>query len=240
MSNEPQGSPSRLALFRLFLAEKRDPDPFYRALADQTVRQLGLPVSGRRILDLGAGGGQNSEALERAGATVISLDPDLDALRSSGHPPLRPLVAEGQALPLPRQSFDGVLCSNVLEHTPDPLGLFDEVARVLRPGGWCWLSWTNWYSPWGGHDITPFHYLGPVRGLAVYRRLRGEPRKNVPGEGLFPAHIGPTLRALRTRSDLQITDVRPRYYPSQRWILRIPGLREVLTWNCLITLERVA
>jgi hypothetical protein len=35
-----------------------------------------------------------------------------------------------------------------------------------------------------------------------------------------------------------VLDARPRYYPKQRWILRIPGFREVATWNCELLLER--
>lgn len=232
--------PSRRDVFRLFLAEKRDPDPFYRALAARTVDGFPWPIAGKRILDLGAGGGQLGEALSGAGAaTVIQIDPDVDALRAS---PSAQLVvqADGAALPFADAAFDGLLCSNVLEHAPRPDRLFDEIERVLVPGGWAWVSWTNWFSPWGGHEITPLHFLGPRWGLAVHRRLRGEPRKNVPGVGLFPVHIGKTLAWLRTRPGIDVVDVRPRYYPSQRWIVRVPVLREVLTWNCLILIERVA
>jgi SAM-dependent methyltransferase len=231
--------PSKRELFRLFLSEKRNPGPFYEALAATTVRQLPQPLKGKIVLDLGAGLGQNSAAIEAAGATVVAVDTDSVALLSSGKPPRRALVADGGALPVRGGVFDGVVCSNVLEHTPRPNELLDEMARILRPGGWVWLSWTNWYSPWGGHEITPLHYLGPKWGLAAHRRLRGEPRKNVPGIGLFPTFIGSMLRTIGGRSDLEIVDARPRYYPSQRWILRFPVVREVLTWNCLIVMRRV-
>jgi hypothetical protein len=52
--------------------------------------------------------------------------------------------------------------------------------------------------------------------------------------------VGRTLQQLRRRPGLRIVDAAPRYYPSQRWILRVPGLREVATWNCLVVLERTA
>jgi len=127
----------------------------------------------------------------------------------------------------------------MLEHTPDTAAVVAELERVVRPGGWIWLSWTNWYSPWGGHEISPWHYLGPRFGSAAYARLhRGKALKNEPGVSLFPVHVGPTLDMLRHRPGLRVLDAAPRYYPSQRWLLRVPGLREVATWNCLVLLER--
>ena len=53
-------------------------------------------------------------------------------------------------------------------------------------------------------------------------------------------NIGKTLAEVRRRPQLRVADVRPRYYPSQRWIAALPGLREVLTWNCVLVLERTA
>jgi SAM-dependent methyltransferase len=133
-----------------------------------------------------------------------------------------------------------VLCSNLLEHTPEPEAVIAEIERVLRPGGWAYVSWTNWLSPWGGHAIAPFHYLGPQRGLRVYRTLFGEPRgENLPYDGVWPTSIGAILRIVRERPGLALERAVPRYYPSQAWILRVPGLREVLTWNCLLLLRRV-
>ena len=119
-----------------------------------------------------------------------------------------------------------------------PTRSIDEIARVLRPGGWCWLSWTNWWSPWGGHDIAPLHLLGARLGTRIWQRLFGPVRKNIPGESLFVTHIGDILGRLEQREDLDVVDVAPRYYPSQRWIVRVPLLREVLTWNCVVRLER--
>jgi SAM-dependent methyltransferase len=131
------------------------------------------------------------------------------------------------------------VCSNVLEHTPRPLAVIDEVARVLATGGWGWISWTNWYSPWGGHAISPLHYLGPERGLRVWRRLFGEPKGvNLPGVNLWPAHVVDVLGHVRAHPELELLDAVPRYYPSQRWLLRVPGLREVATWNCLLLVRR--
>jgi len=231
-------SMSRRRLFRLWLSEKHDPEPFYRAMADRTVDELSFALAGTRVLDLGCGFGQLTDALRRAGAEVAPVDLHLDdqATPSSLRGAAR---ADGTSLPFPDGTFDGVMCSNLLEHTPTAGPVFDEIERVLVTGGWAWVSWTNWFSPWGGHEIVPFHYLGPRLGLRAWRRVFGEPRKNVPFEELWPTHVGPTLRLVRRRPGLRLIDAVPRYYPSQRWILKVPGLRELATWNCVLVLRRV-
>jgi SAM-dependent methyltransferase len=227
---------SSVELLKLFLAEKRDPEPFHRHLATRTVAGLRLPVEGRLLLDLGCGSGYYAEALVAAGARVVPTDL---GLWQATDPPAGLVISDALALCFADGSFDGVFCSNLLEHTPDPERLLAEIERILRPGGWAWVSWCNWYSPWGGHEIVPFHYLGPRLGLKVWRRLFGEPPRNVPFETLWPTHIGKVLAMVRRRPGLRLLDARPRYYPSQRWLLKVPGLREVATWNCLLLLERM-
>ena len=234
-----EAATSRVQLFKLFRDERDNPAPFYEALATRTLARFPFQLDGALVVDLGCGPGFYTAALRRAGATVVPIEYDPSELVSVGSPPAGALVADGGRLPLEDASVNGVFCSNVLEHAPDTAAILGEIARVLAPGGWAWVSWTNWYSPWGGHDITPFHYLGPELGLKVHRRLRGEPRKNVPGEGLFPVHVGRTLELVRATPGLRLVDALPRYYPSQRWLLKVPGLREVATWNCVLVLERV-
>lgn len=226
-------------LFRLFLDEKRDPEPFYERLAEKSIADFPYPVEGRRILDVGAGAGHYTKVLRRFGAVVAAVELEGEHLVGPDGPLVGGVSADAWHLPFPDASFDGIFCSNMLEHTPDVRPVFAELARVLRPGGWAWVSWTNWYSPWGGHEIVPLHLLGPDLGLRVWRRLFGEPRKNVPFAGLWPTHIGPTIRAAVHQPGLRLVGTYPRYYPSQRWITRVPGARELLTWNCVLELERV-
>ncbi len=230
--------PSKRELLRLFLREKSDPEPFYVALARLSVAELPVPIRNQLILDLGCGAGHYAFALEAAGAEVVPIELSEASLRSSGSIPRGALAGSAEFLPFPASTFDGVFCSNMLEHAPDPEPVLNEISRTLRPGGWAWISWTNWYSPWGGHEIVPFHYLGPQLGLKVWRCLFGEPRKNVPFVELWPTHIGDVLSIVRSHNGLRLVDAYPRYYPSQRWILGIRGLRELLTWNCALVIER--
>jgi len=59
------------------------------------------------------------------------------------------------------------------------------------------------------------------------------------GSTLYPLHIGTVLRLVRSVRGAEIVDALPRYYPSWcRFVVRIPWLREVLTWNLLLVLRR--
>ena len=236
---ELRGARRYVTLWRRFLNERDDPDPFYSALADLAVADLDRRhgVAGQRILDLGAGAGWYSDAFRRAGAEVVSIELDADELMARGRATDGAVRADATRIPAASDSFDGVFCSNLLEHASDTAGVIDEMARVMRPGGWGYLSWTNWYSPWGGHEMTPYHFLGPERGPKLYEQRNGPPRKNRYGEGLFAVHIGPTLKLVRAHHGLEVERVEPRYWPWARAVTSVPGLRELVTWNCLIRLR---
>jgi SAM-dependent methyltransferase len=228
-------------LWRLFRNERDDPEPFYSLLATEAVRDLEGrhgPLVGQRILDLGCGPGWYARALRARGAVVTPLDGDPDELLAAGRGPAGAILGDAARLPIGSGVADGVFCSNLLEHAADTRGVLTEIARVLRPGAWAYVSWTNWYSPWGGHDMTPWHLLGPERGSRAYERRHGPPPKNRYGTGLFPVHIGPTLRLVGELSDLELERAEPRYWPWARAVVSVPGLREVLTWNCVLRLRR--
>ena len=228
----------RVELVRLFLHEQQDPGPFYRRLAADAVAQLPVPVDGRRVLDLGCGPGFYSDALAAAGAAVVPIDSSLDELHLAGAAPPGASVADARCIPVRSGSIDVAMCSNMLEHTPAPGAVLDELGRVLAVGGVLWLSWTNWYSPWGGHELSPLHYLGAGTATRLHRRFRRRPLKNVPGESLFPTHIGRVLRLVQAAGTWDLLDAHPRYYPSQRWLMKVPGVREVASWNCVLVLRR--
>jgi len=134
--------------------------------------------------------------------------------------------------------LDLIVSVNVVCHLANPRVFFDEALRVLRPGGLVYITWTNWLSPHGGHDFAPYHYLGPRRGYRVALRMKRKERfVQVPYDSLWPNHIGPTLGKMR-EAGFHVLDVRPRYYPSLSLICRVPLVREFLTWNCQVLLQK--
>jgi SAM-dependent methyltransferase len=240
--DRPRGVRRALTLWRLFRSEQTDPGPFYRLLAAEAAEDLDRrygPLRGTTIIDLGCGAGYYTTALRGLGAIVVPVDNDQVEMGLAGDPPAGALIADAGSLPLEDSSVDGAFCSNLLEHTPNAGPIVGEIERVLRPGGWGYISWTNWYSPWGGHDMSPYHYLGPRLGPRLYERRHGPPRKNPYGAGLWACHIGATLRLVRARERLVVERVEPRYWPRLSLITRIPGARELLTWNCVIRVRKV-
>jgi SAM-dependent methyltransferase len=185
---------------------------------------------------VGAGSGTLAEALAGAGAQVVALDVSDRRLAGTRRVPF--VLGRGERLPFRDGSFDGVASSNVLEHVEDTWGSIDELLRVCAPGGVVYLSWTNWYSPFGGHDWSPFHYLGPRLGVRAYRALFRRMPLHVPGRTLFPVHVGTIVKGMRRRG-LQFLDVTPRYWPSLRFLARLPGVREVALWNCVVLVRKV-
>lgn len=240
-ATRPRGLGRYRTLWRLWRREQQDPEPFYRLLADEAAADLDRrhgPLAGQRIVDLGCGNGLYTVAFRERGADVIPVDNDPAELHVAGAPVEGALIADAGDLPLDSDSIDGAFCSNLLEHTPDTAAVIREIERVLRPGGWGYISWTNWYSPWGGHDMSPYHYLGPRLGPRLYERRHGPPRKNPYGAGLWAVHIGPTLRLVGDRPRLRIDRVEPRYWPWARAVMRVPLLRELVSWNCVIRVTK--
>jgi SAM-dependent methyltransferase len=134
--------------------------------------------------------------------------------------------------------YDLVICSNVLEHLAKPDQFIHSAAKLLAPQGKLYLSWTNWLPAWGGHEFSPFHYLGARRGHLVYDKLVGRPRKHTPFVNLYPTYIGAILKLIRREPRLRIIRVAPRYYTEFSFLMRLPGIREFLAWNCALLIGR--
>ncbi|WP_330276405.1 class I SAM-dependent methyltransferase [Lentzea sp. NBC_00516] len=230
-------------LFRAFLKEQSDPDHFYRILADDSVAQVSSYVSlkGSVVLDVGGGPGYFAEAFRGAGARYVGLDPDVGELSARGEPDPGMIRASGTALPFRDASVDVCYSSNVLEHVDDPWLMLAEMVRVTRPGGTVFMSYTPWYSPWGGHETAPWHFLGGHYARRRYERRNGKPPKNSFGTSLFPVSVGAVRRWAHRQTVADVIETFPRYHPWwAKWITRVPGVREIASWNFVIVLRRRA
>lgn len=228
-------------LFREFRYEQPDPARFYTALAEDSARQLAryVDLSGRTMLDVGGGPGYFRDAFRAGGATYFSLDADVGELSGMGDIASGTVIGSGMELPFADGSLDVTYSSNVLEHVTDPWRMADDMLRVTKPGGVVFLSYTVWYGPWGGHETAPWHYLGGRFARRRYTRAHGKEPKNKFGDSLFRVTVRDGLRWARQQESAEVLDVTPRYNPWwSRWLLHVPLVREVVTWNLVIVLRK--
>ncbi|TNY36939.1 class I SAM-dependent methyltransferase [Thermomonospora catenispora] len=232
-----------LRLAKAFRLERTRPEYFYELLARDTVAQLAryADLSGATALDVGAGPGFFTRELRRAGARCAGVDLDLAEITAHGPPPEGFVVGSALHLPFGTGVVDVCFSSNVLEHVPSPWRMAEEMVRVTRPGGLIYLAFTNWLSPWGGHETSPWHYLGGERAARRYERRHGRPPKNRYGRTLHKVSVADALAWARRNPKVRVLDALPRYAPSwAKGIVRIPAVREVLTWNLALVLRKTA
>ena len=230
-----------VSLFRAFRTEQSDPAAFYGALADDSVQQISafVPLAGAVLLDVGGGPGYFADAFESAGARYVAVDADVGELSAAGPPRPGTVLGSGMQLPVASGSVDVCYSSNVLEHVVRPWDMADEMVRVTRSHGLVFLSFTLWWGPWGGHETSPWHYLGGTRAASRYERKTGHPPKNVYGDSLFPVTASRALTWAEGQRSAVLVDAFPRYLP--RWshgLVRVPGVREVALWNLALVLRR--
>ncbi len=147
--------PAELEKFQALAARWWDPESEFRPLheinplrLDWIDRIAALP--GKKVLDVGCGGGLLAEAMARRGAQVRGIDlaerslqvAKLHALESGASVDYECVAAEALAAREPG-AWDVVACMEMLEHVPDPESTVRACATLVRPGGWVFFSTIN-------------------------------------------------------------------------------------------------
>jgi 2-polyprenyl-6-hydroxyphenyl methylase/3-demethylubiquinone-9 3-methyltransferase len=107
-------------------------------------------LAGKRVVDVGCGGGILAESMGRLGADVKGIDlaekplkvAQLHGLESGVRVDYEAISAEDLAAREPER-FDVVTCMEMLEHVPDPAATIEACARMAKPGGWLFFSTIN-------------------------------------------------------------------------------------------------
>lgn len=126
-------------------------------------------LAGKKVLDVGCGGGILSESMAQRGAHVTGIDmgeaplnvAKLHALESGVNIEYRRITVEQLAAEMPEQ-FDVVTCLEMLEHVPDPAAIITACQRLVKPGGLVFFSTLN---------RNPKSYLFAIIGAEYLLRL---------------------------------------------------------------------
>ena len=157
-------------------------------------------LAGKRVLDVGCGGGILAEAMAQRGARVTGIDlstkplrvAQLHALESGVAVDYREASAEALAAEAPA-AFDVVTCMEMLEHVPDPASTVQACSRLARPGGWVFFSTIN---------RNPKSFLFAIVGAEYVLRLL--PR----GTHEYAKFIRPSeLAAMARRVELEVVEI---------------------------------
>jgi len=166
--------PAELEKFSELAHRWWDPHGEFRPLHDINPLRLGwiderAALAGKRVLDVGCGGGILAEAMAGRGARVTGIDlsekslrvAELHRLESQAEVAYERAMAEDFAAAHPGE-FDVVTCMELLEHVPQPASVVAACARLVRPGGQVFFSTIN---------RNPKSYLFAVVGAEYVLRL---------------------------------------------------------------------
>jgi len=166
-----------------------------------------LPLAGKKVLDVGCGGGLLSESLALAGAQVTAIDlaPELikvarlHALESGASIEYKVQSIEALADEAPGR-FDAITCMEMLEHVPNPNAIIAACAKALKPGGQLFLSTIN---------RTPAAFALAIVGAEYIARLLPKGTHHY-DQLIRPSELAVWLRA----ADLTLHDISGvRYLP---------------------------
>ncbi len=177
-------------------------------------------LAGKKVLDIGCGGGILSEAMAAAGAEVTGIDMAAEALKvarlhlleSRRKVEYRHVSAEAFATEAPHE-FDVVTCMEMLEHVPDPASVINACATLVKPGGAVFLSTLNRNPKAFLMAIVGAEYILRMlpRGTHEYRRFirpaeleRFAREAGLRLEDLTGLHYNPLLRSYRLGSGVDV------------------------------------
>lgn len=173
--NTTNADPAELAKFGALASRWWDPNSEFKPLHDinplrlaHIERKVG-GLGGKRVVDVGCGGGILAESMAVKGAQVTGIDlsekplgvAKLHLLETGQQVDYRLQSAEDLAQAAPGQ-FDVVTCMEMLEHVPDPASTIRACATLAKPGGWVWFSTLN---------RNPKSYLFAIIGAEYVLRL---------------------------------------------------------------------
>lgn len=140
-------------------------------------------------LDIGCGKGVITAILNDKNSGFVGMDVDCEALtlaqRNQQNGNVDFVRGSGCMIPFKDGSFDVVVCNHVYEHVPNPKMLFDEIWRILKSNGVCYVAAANALFPVEPHLKLPFvHWLPRPLTQALCKHAGGYSEKLLSPFGL--------------------------------------------------------
>lgn len=130
---------------------------WYRIRKDILKTTVSRYGSNLQILDAGSATGGNSLMLSEMGHFVVSVEKSKFGIEAQRLKKIDVVEADIGAMPFPDESFDVVVCLDVLEHICDDLQAVKELFRVLRKNGIAIIAVPESMKLWSAHDIAVNH-----------------------------------------------------------------------------------
>ena len=157
MNESVNADPAELAKFSEQAHRWWDPDSEFGPLHAMNplrlnwIADLAGGLGGKRVLDIGCGGGILADSMARKGADVLGIDLAGKSIRvaqlhalEAGTPNVEYREVSAEALAAEQAgSFDVVTCMEMLEHVPRPESVVQAAATLVKPGGWVFFSTIN-------------------------------------------------------------------------------------------------
>ncbi len=188
---------AEIGKFEAMAARWWDPHSEFRPLHELNPLRLDFidqaaGLAGKRVLDVGCGGGILAEGMASRGARVTGIDlgemplrvAELHTLETGVEVHYRRISAEALAAEAPA-SFDLVTCMEMLEHVPDPGSIIAACAQLVKPGGEIFFSTLN---------RNPKSYLLAIIGAEYLLRWL-PPGTHDYARFIRPAELGRWIRA---------------------------------------------
>jgi SAM-dependent methyltransferase len=196
-SSSPNAETEKLARLRrgFLVPSKGQPAYLERLSLVRALRELADLLEHGVILDLGCGVKPYESLLARPGDRWVGVDNPPTMQGSYGRLTQADVFADCHQLPFADGYFDSVICTQVLEHVPEPERVLRETARVLRPGGVLILTapmvWPLHEEPYDFFRYTRYglrHLLGSA-GLEVIREVQRGRGASALGQMLLDLHF---------------------------------------------------
>lgn len=198
-----------------------------------------------KILDIGCGNGNISLALGSLGYNVIGVDIDqasIDTANSRNkYPNVKFELLDANSFVM-SDEFDGVVCSEVLEHLHKPYELLESIYRILKPGGVFAATVPNGYGPREMLITRPMQWLGRHnldKGIIAFKKLLGYSAKTLQSSNEDLTHVqffsvGGFNRLLKgvgfKALEYQNADFLERIFPFSLFTRRIKALQRLDCW----------